>query len=538
MFSSHSTIPYKLLYTTAMMVIISTVITGVLYTRDNPTLQKDTLFSWSNRLLYTIAFAFEDARGATAAATSSLGGTTLTYDASAHAESIPVLIYHGILPREDPSTTNMTAALFREHLFALKRAGYQTVGLKELYAFGRGERTLPEKSVVITFDDGRGDSFYNGDPTLAAVDYKAVMFPITKFSQETTLGGYYLSFPELKKMKETGRWEIGSHSHEGHASYPINAIGKTGHFFSNYLWKESEGRPETETEFRSRINEDFRISQAALENLLDEKVRSFAFPFGDLGQNQKDNEEKVAAIIEEASEHYDMLFYQYQPGEYFTQFYPDTNSSSDTLLIRRIDVKDTWSGDELLSALERGSPKELPYYDQFTHDRGWVAAWGSYRIADRTLRMEAAPASTGASIILDGTKHWTDYTIRARLVSPNQTGFLVWARFQNDNNNAGCNFGKNFVHVEQIVDGEKRVIKGIREENIIPEGPFSATVAMEGRSLSCSINGTTLVETEFLDPSLDHGGVGIKIWDPVPGESSLILESLSISLASTTLSTP
>ena len=131
-------------------------------------------------------------------------------------------------------------------MFALKKAGWQTINMEDFYAFMQGEKQVPDKSFLLTFDDGRKDSYYPVDPILDALDYNAVMFVITKFSLEEKGGNYYLSDKELKRMYLSGRWEIQSHGKDDHDFYKINANGNEGHFLSNKLWLDNENRLETE----------------------------------------------------------------------------------------------------------------------------------------------------------------------------------------------------------------------------------------------------------------------------------------------------
>jgi peptidoglycan/xylan/chitin deacetylase (PgdA/CDA1 family) len=124
---------------------------------------------------------------------------------------------------------------------SLKAAGYQTVTLDAFARFIHGDQALPDKSFLLTFDDGHKDSYYPVDPLLKAFDYQAVMFVITKHAlgEGSRQSSYYLSERELKQMLKTGRWDIQLHGKDDHDFYAIDAMGARGHFLSNrlYLWK-------------------------------------------------------------------------------------------------------------------------------------------------------------------------------------------------------------------------------------------------------------------------------------------------------------
>ena len=58
-------------------------------------------------------------------------------------------------------------------------------------------------------------------------------------------------------MNESGRWEIETHTRDGHNLYKINQNGEMGHFYSNKLWSDEKNRLETVEEFTERIKTDF-----------------------------------------------------------------------------------------------------------------------------------------------------------------------------------------------------------------------------------------------------------------------------------------
>jgi len=447
------------------------------------------------------------------------------------AAAVPVLVYHGVVTKAQQS--NSLLADFRKQMFALKDAGWETVSLGEFGRFLQGEAQLPEKSFLLTFDDGRKDSYYPVDPILRALDYQAVMFVITNQSlgEKGEASHFYLSPEELRRMGQTGRWDIQSHGKFAHEMHPIGPNGEEGHFYSNLLWVGEEQRRETVTEFQERIYEDLKTSKQELQEYLGSPVFAFAFPFGDYGQNLfVDSNFELAkdVLLLGAKEHYDFAFYQWWEGEGFTYNYWRPGA----FLLKRLEPDAAWSGKELVAALEQGKPKSLPFQDTFSSNTGWLSTWGSYDILKESdeLVFRASQHEAGASAILDGSGAWQDYQVSAVVESPTQTGVFLWVRFQDGNNNAACNFGKDFVHVEQVLEGQHRVIQGIRDVTPIPQGEFTVQARVQGRTVQCLINDQVLVETPFLDISLDHGGIGFKMWDDEVGRASLHIKKLEVQL--------
>lgn len=119
------------------------------------------------------------------------------------AKSVPVLVYHGLIAKPDKVSTSLEE--FKDDMFALKTAGYQTVRLADFQAYIQGKKTLPDKSFLLTFDDARKDSYYPADPILKELHYSAVMFVITDTLDSKT-NRFHLTKSELIKMKNSGRW--------------------------------------------------------------------------------------------------------------------------------------------------------------------------------------------------------------------------------------------------------------------------------------------------------------------------------------------
>lgn len=263
------------------------------------------------------------------------------------ADSVPVLLYHGIVEEEDGE--NIQLEDFRKQMFALKEAGWETVSLKEFHAFMGGEKELPEKSFVLTFDDGRKDSYYPVDPILKALDYEAVMFVITEHSFSTEESNYYLSEKELKRVVSSGRWEIGSHTDSSHKQGLINVAGEEGNYLSNLLWLDEENRLETKEEFRERIFEDLLVSKKKIEESLDVEVVSLAYPYGDFGQSSVNFPEADEVILDITEGIYPLAFYQVGSSNVNINNYP-----GEGFMVKRINVKSDWSSEDLLNVLEEG----------------------------------------------------------------------------------------------------------------------------------------------------------------------------------------
>jgi peptidoglycan/xylan/chitin deacetylase (PgdA/CDA1 family) len=98
-------------------------------------------------------------------------------------QKLPVLLYHHILPRDDFKSGNafvIAAEDFEAHMRYLHENGYTSVTLDGLRAFLYDKEPLPEKSVMITFDDGYYSNIQYAYPILKEYGFTAVIFLITE----------------------------------------------------------------------------------------------------------------------------------------------------------------------------------------------------------------------------------------------------------------------------------------------------------------------------------------------------------------------
>lgn len=435
------------------------------------------------------------------------------------AQSVPVLAYHG-LPNE--GIGQIPQNIFAEQLTFLRNNGWRTLTLAEFNSFLKGELEVPDKSFLLTFDDGRKDTFYPADPVLEDLRYSAVIFVITKKSLfEGEDSPYYLSAYELKEMEKSGRWDVESHGRDSHDWYYVDALGGIGHFFSNRFWLQSENRLETSEEYRDRITYDLANAKKDLEDALDKPITAFAFPFGDFGQETANYPEAAKMVEGEVSKLYELAFYQVRKGAVETFNYPVPERRMH--MAKRIEPAADWSGEYLLSVLESGVAKELPY-EQNSFGPEWISSWGKINRGENlTLK---AGEGTGASATLNGSYLWQDYVFTAETLRLGGSNIVLLARVKNRDNYLGCNFGLNKIYIKESVNG---VSRNIQSQDFIIDStqPLSLGIKVKGGDLECLVNGEAVIEGAGLNPA-SRGGIGIEIWDEKNGRAGAVFDNVSI----------
>jgi len=123
-------------------------------------------------------------------------------------EQVPILMYHEIGTPSGPwKELYVEPETFTQQLDWLKANGYSTVGLADVYDHWYNKKPLPEKPIVLTFDDGYRSMFELVMPLLLARDMQATFFLYpSKFNTPTGLT------PEMVADMAKQGMEIGSHT--------------------------------------------------------------------------------------------------------------------------------------------------------------------------------------------------------------------------------------------------------------------------------------------------------------------------------------
>jgi peptidoglycan/xylan/chitin deacetylase (PgdA/CDA1 family) len=211
----------------------------------------------------------------------------------AHPEAVPVLLYHGINDRDDGYSVSQ--ATFAKQIALLRRMGYRSLSIEQYVRFLRGDRRgLPERPVLITFDDGRLDSYRGADDVLRDYDMRATMFVIPGFVKPDD--PFYANWKELRRMEDSGRWDLQEHAGAGHTRVNYDEAGNTGAFYAFRRWTRSGGR-ESLAEWEQRALDDIIDGRRQLADHLPKfKPLTFAVPYGNYGQVET-NDPRIPEIL-------------------------------------------------------------------------------------------------------------------------------------------------------------------------------------------------------------------------------------------------
>ncbi len=123
-----------------------------------------------------------------------------------HLTGVPVLNYHQVNNKFHTVLT-MKPENFEEQIQYLSESGYHSITLEQFSQYMSGEGDLPDKPVLITFDDGYEDNYEYAYPILKKYNMIATFFLITDFIGRPG----YLTWDQVKEMDAAGM-EFGSHT--------------------------------------------------------------------------------------------------------------------------------------------------------------------------------------------------------------------------------------------------------------------------------------------------------------------------------------
>lgn len=191
--------------------------------------------------------------------------------------SLPILLYHEINDTGEGESI-ISKQVFITHLDALKEAGYQTVTFQQLIDFVENGVDLPQKPILITFDDGYVSNYEIAYPALKERDMQATIFIIGNSVGKDTYKETgspmipHFSYEQAQEMVKSGTISIQSHTYDLHQYEPLE-----GNKYREGILPRSG---ETMEEYQDAIYQDLKKSISDIQLNLGDTVNVLAYPFG------------------------------------------------------------------------------------------------------------------------------------------------------------------------------------------------------------------------------------------------------------------
>lgn len=205
-----------------------------------------------------------------------------------------VLNYHDV--RDDIRDAGRldSTAISTDHLIAhfewLRANGFRMVSLDDVIAARRGERPLPPKAVLLTFDDGLASFYTRVFPLLRAYHYPA-LFALEgswmdlaegkrfDYNGDTCGRECFVDWKQVDAMRASGLVEIASHTYDLHRGVIANPQGNTMPAAIALAYDPTRGY-ETPDAYRARIRADLSRSADEIARHTGQRPRAIVWPYG------------------------------------------------------------------------------------------------------------------------------------------------------------------------------------------------------------------------------------------------------------------
>lgn len=382
-------------------------------------------------------------------------------------EGFHVLTYAGLARRgTDPQYP--TSERLGEHLAALRNAGYRTISPAEAEAFLAGRAPMPGKAILLIFEGGRKDAFIRATPLLQREGFRAALAIPTRFLNHWS--GFFLGPRELRKIARLPWWDVGSMGHRAVNEIQHDGMKGGGHFLSQR--RSIDGRPETDLEFRRRLQADYEKSAAELGARIGRPPKFYLYPFADAGAGPEADPLAERVNREAVTRLFRMAFSR--AGQSFN------GAGSDPWALTRLRAQGDWSGADLLARLEQ----DRPAYGR-TLELGTAEDWrmeNGVEWADPPeLRLVA-----GGMAWRRRTANWSDGEIRVSL-NPDPEGIAaVYARYRGPRSYVRAVLEPRGVRLQECLPDRLQTLAWIERP---AGGPAVLSLRLRGHRAWLSVDG-------------------------------------------------
>lgn len=194
---------------------------------------------------------------------------------AAEGQELLILMYHGILPDNSRGLGDYVISVseFEDDLRWLDENGYRSVTLREVIDHVKTGAAIPEKPVMITFDDGYYNNYLYAYPLLQTYSCHMVLSPICRWSdfyseQKTADERYtHVTWEQLREMTASGLVEVANHTYDLHTCNH----GRQG---------SAKKRGESVAAYQQLLHADVQRAQERFSAELGASPAAFTYPFG------------------------------------------------------------------------------------------------------------------------------------------------------------------------------------------------------------------------------------------------------------------
>jgi biofilm PGA synthesis lipoprotein PgaB len=211
-----------------------------------------------------------------------------------------VLCYHAV-PVQPASGDNYSISQkrFVEHMEYLRTHGYHPVSFNDIVKAHKGEKALPDKPVLLTFDDGYVSYYDFVVPVLEELGYPSVVAVVGNFIDYSPPKGLpepLMSWEQIKELSSRRLVEVVSHTHDMHKGIQYNPQGNEAPYASALAYNPHTKSYETENDYRARLESDFMAQKKNFKEKLGVTPKVVVWPYGRFNQLSIETAKKAGIV--------------------------------------------------------------------------------------------------------------------------------------------------------------------------------------------------------------------------------------------------
>ncbi|WP_435930279.1 poly-beta-1,6-N-acetyl-D-glucosamine N-deacetylase PgaB [Dryocola sp. BD613] len=216
----------------------------------------------------------------------------LTADHAWPKNSFLVLGYHDVEDgAADQRYLSVRTSALSDQIAWLRDNGYHPVSVQQILDAHDGKIALPEKAVLLTFDDGYSSFYTRVWPLLKSYNWPALWAPVGSWvdappGKQVNFGGLmtprdkFATWQMVREMGQSPLVEIGAHTWASHYGSTANPQGSQEPAVANRLYDKATGTYETDEHFYQRINIDLNLITQKITSVTGKPPRAWVWPYG------------------------------------------------------------------------------------------------------------------------------------------------------------------------------------------------------------------------------------------------------------------
>lgn len=213
------------------------------------------------------------------------------------AQTYRVLTWHDVRDnvRESfktwPEATAVDTRDLVQQLSWIDKNGYHPVSLQQIIDARAGKQRLPDKAVLLTFDDGLESMYSKVFPLLKQFNYPALIAIVgdwiqTPQDQAVQFGdiavprAQFLNWDQVREMTKSGLVEIASHTHSLHQGIVTNPQGSLMPAAVSRSYQKQNTQYESDAAYARRVTSDLKRSADLITHETGKRPRAIVWPYG------------------------------------------------------------------------------------------------------------------------------------------------------------------------------------------------------------------------------------------------------------------